>query len=155
MLVGTTKCFKFALLSQVALPSMGSRIIELICLTSTFRNANHFTHLCIHCGQPRFGATKTHRTKTVYNSLIKVLTRPLFLPAFCAGATGLSLKLALRLKLIGDVVRRDDTVGLIVRLPSNVFFRLTALTKVWHQAGVRSRTAPSHLPPWRQRSASR
>ena len=41
----------------------------------------------------------------------------------------MSLKLALRLKLIGDVVRRDDAVGLIVRLPSNVFFRLTTLTK--------------------------
>ena len=46
-------------------PTMDSQIVQLICLTSTLQNANHFTHLCIHCGQPRFGTTPAHRTKTV------------------------------------------------------------------------------------------
>jgi len=42
----------------------------------------------------------------------------------------LSPKLALQLKLIGDVVRRDDAVVLIVRLQPNFFFQLTALSKM-------------------------
>ena len=45
-------------------PTMDSPIAQLICLTSTLQNANHSTHLCIHCGQPHFGTTPTHRTKT-------------------------------------------------------------------------------------------
>ena len=52
-------------------PALGSRVIQLICLTSIFQNATRFTHLCIHCVvQPPSGTTPTHRTKTVGGSFI-------------------------------------------------------------------------------------
>ena len=46
-------------------PTLDSRVVQLIFLTSILKNANHFAYLCIHCGQPHFGTTPTHRTKTV------------------------------------------------------------------------------------------
>ena len=44
-------------------------------------------------------------------------------------ATGLNPTLVLLLKLTSDMVRRDDAVGLIVRLQPNFLFRSTTLTK--------------------------